>query len=159
MEVENNINKALQQQKKEMNPRGIYMIYEKRTSQGFRRIMINCSARCIKKLVNFRHNRTSISSCCLILIDTRTELMDDSIKHRSFSVRATITEFKSNSLLPLKQVDERSIKENEFPSKKGLTSFRLRACYVARQFEKENFVNMLRQPKFFEQHQDKVLRH
>ena len=48
------------------------------------------------------HKICSISSCCLILIDTLTELIDDSIKHFSFSVRATITELSNNSLFPLK---------------------------------------------------------
>ena len=72
------------------------------TSTAFLLIITNCSARCIKNEVNLWHKICSISSCCLILIDTLTELMDDSIKHISFSVRATITELSNNSLFPLK---------------------------------------------------------
>jgi hypothetical protein len=53
---------------------------------GLRLIIINCSALCIKNAVNLRHKIISISSACLILIETRTELIDGSIKHLSFSV-------------------------------------------------------------------------
>jgi hypothetical protein len=71
------------------------------TSTAFRRIITKCSARCIKKLVNLRHNISSISSACLILIDTRTELMEGSIKHLSVSVLLTTSGLSSNSLLLL----------------------------------------------------------
>ena len=57
------------------------------TSTGFRRRIAKFSARCIRNRVTFLHSTFSISSDCLILILTRTELMDGSIKHLSLSVR------------------------------------------------------------------------
>ena len=42
----------------------------------------------------------SISSACLIANDTRTELTEPSMRHRSWSVRAMVIGLSSNSLLP-----------------------------------------------------------
>lgn len=70
-------------------------------STAFLRITMNCSARCIKKRVNLWHRISSISSACLILMDTRTLLMEGSIRQVSFSVRDTTTGLRINSLLVL----------------------------------------------------------
>jgi len=53
------------------------------TSVAFRRIMINWSARCIKKRVNLWQSTSSISSACLIMMLTRTELTEGSMRHFS----------------------------------------------------------------------------
>jgi hypothetical protein len=73
------------------------------TATGLRLMIINCSARCIKKAVNFRHKIISISSACLILIETRTELMEGSMRHRSFSVLEIVNGCNKSSLFPLEQ--------------------------------------------------------
>lgn len=56
------------------------------TSKGFLLKIVKLSARCIKNLEKLRHKTVSISSACLILILTRNELIDGSIKHFSRSV-------------------------------------------------------------------------
>ena len=61
--------------------------------------MRNCSERCIKNIVNLWHKISSISSTCLIFMETRTELIDGSIKQRSASLRATTTGLRRSSLL------------------------------------------------------------
>ena len=52
-----------------------------RTSTGLRRMMMNCSERCMRKRVNLWHKIRSTSSACLIAMLTRTELIEVSIKH------------------------------------------------------------------------------
>lgn len=71
------------------------------TSTAFLLIITKCSALCIKKFVNLEHKISSILSACLILIETRTEFIDGSIKHFSCSVLDITIEFKRSSLLPL----------------------------------------------------------
>jgi len=70
--------------------------------RGFLRRMINCSARCIKKRENFSVKISSISSACLMQMLTRTELMDGSIKHLSFSLREMVTGCNRSSRLILR---------------------------------------------------------
>ena len=49
--------------------------------------MTNPSARMVMNLVNFLHKILSISSACLIQMDSRIELMDGSMRTRSDSLR------------------------------------------------------------------------
>lgn len=77
------------------------------TDTAFLRMTMNCSARCIRNRVNLWHKFSSISSACLILIETRTELMDGSIRQYSFSVRETYTLFNNSSLFRLQERKER----------------------------------------------------
>lgn len=73
-----------------------------RTSVGFRRITTNCSARCIKKLVNLWHRIVSISSACFTAMLTRTLLTLVSMRHRSCSFRQIVTGLSRSSLLDLR---------------------------------------------------------
>ncbi len=73
------------------------------TSIAFLRIIKNFSDRCIRKRVNLWQRISSMSSDCLIRIETRTELTEASIKHDSLSDREIITGFKVNSLLCLQK--------------------------------------------------------
>lgn len=57
--------------------------------------------RFFKYLENLWHNISSISSAFLTFMETLTELIDGSIKQRSFSLLATITGFSKSSLLIL----------------------------------------------------------
>jgi hypothetical protein len=84
------------------------------TATALRLIIINCSALCIKKAVNFRHKMISISSACLILIETLTELMEGSMRQRSFSVLEIVNDCNKSSLFPLyrRQTNRESEKEN-----------------------------------------------
>ena len=68
---------------------------------GFRRMMMNWSARCIKNRVNLCVSTSSISSDCLMQMLTRTEFTDGSIRHFSLSLRHISSGFNSSSLLPL----------------------------------------------------------
>ena len=49
--------------------------------------MVKLSARCMRNREKFLHKTLSISSACLILMLTRRELTEGSIRHRSRSVR------------------------------------------------------------------------
>ena len=91
------------------------------TSTGFLRRIAKFSARCIRNRVKFLHNTFSISSDCLILILTRTELIDGSMKHLSLSVRQIKIGFITDILDDL---DERR--------EKRLTEFQPPACCDAR---------------------------
>ncbi len=71
------------------------------TSVALRRMIINWSARCIKNRVNLWQRTSSISSACLIIMDTRTELTEGSILHFSLSLRQMTIGFNISSLLPL----------------------------------------------------------
>lgn len=51
--------------------------------------------------VNLWHNIRSISSACLILILSRIELIEGSIKTRSFSFLEIVSGFRSTSFDPL----------------------------------------------------------
>lgn len=70
-------------------------------STAFRRKMKKFSARIIKNRIIFLHKIISISSACLILIDTLTEFTDPSINTFSFLFREMITGASSNSVLPI----------------------------------------------------------
>lgn len=72
------------------------------TSAGFRRITTNCSARCIKKLVNLWQRIVSISSACFTAILTRTLLTLVSMRHFSCSLRQIVTGLSRSSLLDLR---------------------------------------------------------
>lgn len=65
---------------------------------GFRLRTTKFSARCIINLVNLWQRIFSISSACLILILTRIELMDGSMRTRSAGVREMISGFSRTSL-------------------------------------------------------------
>jgi len=71
------------------------------TSIGFFLKITKFSALNIKKRVNLWHKICSISSACLILILTRTELIEGSIKTFSFSLRLIMTGFNKTSLVEL----------------------------------------------------------
>ena len=68
-----------------------------RTATGLRRSTTKFSARIIMNLVNLAHNARSISSACLILMLSRTELIDGSMRTRSFSLREITSGFSSTS--------------------------------------------------------------
>lgn len=72
------------------------------TSAGFRRITTNCSARCIKKLVNLWHRIVSISSACFTAMLIRTLLTLVSMRHLSCSLRQIVTGLRRSSLLDLR---------------------------------------------------------
>lgn len=72
------------------------------TSAGFRRITTNCSARCIRKLVNLWQRIVSISSACFTAILTRTLLTLVSMRHFSCSLRQIVTGLSRSSLLDLR---------------------------------------------------------
>lgn len=70
----------------------LYLILRIRCSRGLTGIafllkMTNPSARMVMNLVNFLHKILSISSACLIQMDSRIELMDGSMRTRSDSLR------------------------------------------------------------------------
>ncbi len=71
------------------------------TLTGFLRKTIKLSARCIINLVNLWHRILSISSACLILMLRRIELIDGSIKTRSFSFLEIVNGLSRTSLEPL----------------------------------------------------------
>lgn len=66
-------------------------------SIGFLRKIKKFSALLVKNLVNCLTRMFSISSACLILMDTRTELMLGSINTFSFSFRAIVIGFNNAS--------------------------------------------------------------
>ena len=70
---------------------------------GFRRKIIKLSALCIIKRVNLWHSMRSISSACLILMLSLIELIEGSIKTRSFSLRDIVRGFSRTSLDPLER--------------------------------------------------------
>lgn len=76
------------------------------TGTGFLRRITKFSARIIMKRVNLWQSMRSISSACLILIETRSELMDPSIRTCSFSLREMMTGFKMVSGEKLELGDE-----------------------------------------------------
>ena len=59
--------------------------------------MKNASALCVKKRANLWTRICSISSACLILMLTRTEFMLDSMRTRSFSLRAIVSGVRRTS--------------------------------------------------------------
>jgi hypothetical protein len=70
----------------------LYLILRIRCSRGLTGIafllkMTNPSARMVMNLVNFLHKILSISSACLMQMDSRIELMDGSMRTRSDSLR------------------------------------------------------------------------
>lgn len=66
---------------------------------GRRRSTTNCSARCCRNAVNLCARMRSISSLCLIRIDTLVELIDGSINVDSLSVRVMVIGVRRSSLL------------------------------------------------------------
>ena len=68
---------------------------------GFLRRMTKLSALIIKNRVNLCTKIPSMSSACLMAIEMRTELIDDSINTRSFSLREMMTGLRRSSLLVL----------------------------------------------------------
>lgn len=77
------------------------LISSKLTGTALRRKTKKFSARCIKNRVNLWQRIFSISSACLILMLTRTALMEHSISTFSFSLRLTTTGVNIASLLTL----------------------------------------------------------
>lgn len=69
-----------------------------RTLTGFRRKTMKFSARCIMNRVNLWHSIRSISSACLILMLSRMELIEGSMRTRSFSLREMVRGWRSTSL-------------------------------------------------------------
>jgi hypothetical protein len=67
------------------------------TGIALRLRMTKFSARCIIKRVNFAHKILSISSACLIRIESRMELMDGSMSTFSFSFLLITSGFSSTS--------------------------------------------------------------
>ena len=72
------------------------------TCTGFRRSTIKLSALCIMNRVNLWQRIRSISSACFILILNRMELIEGSMRTRSFSFREMVSGLSSTSLEPLK---------------------------------------------------------
>lgn len=81
------------------------------TLTGFLRNTMKFSARCIMNRVNLWHNIRSISSACLILMLSRIELTDGSMRTRSFSFREMIKEFSKTSFEPLQNVSRTVIRK------------------------------------------------
>lgn len=69
-----------------------------RTLTGFRRKTMKFSARCIMNRVNLWQSIRSISSACLILMLSRMELIEGSMRTRSFSLREMVRGWRSTSL-------------------------------------------------------------
>ena len=76
-----------------------------RTCTGLRRRTTKFSARCIMKRANLWQRMRSISSACLILMLSRTELMDGSMSTRSFSLREIVSGLRSTSFDALQAYD------------------------------------------------------
>jgi len=72
------------------------------TGTGFRRSTMKLSALCIMNLVNLLHRIRSISSACLILMLSRIELTEGSIRTRSFSFRDIVRGLRRTSFELLK---------------------------------------------------------
>lgn len=71
------------------------------TGTGFLRSTMKFSALCIINRVNLWQRIRSISSACLILILSRIELTEGSIRTRSFSLREIVRGLRRTSLEPL----------------------------------------------------------
>ena len=89
------------------------------TFTGFRRSTTKFSALCIINRVNLWHNIRSISSACLILMLNRIELIEGSIRTRSFSFLEIVRGLRRTSFDPLEHTS--SIKDKETPRWNRLT--------------------------------------
>lgn len=67
------------------------------TDTGLRRSTMKLSALCIMNLVNLLHRIRSISSACLILMLSRIEFTEGSIRTRSFSFRDIVRGLRRTS--------------------------------------------------------------
>ena len=97
------------------------------TGTGFRRSTMKFSARCIMNRVNFEHRMRSISSACFILMLIRIELMDASIRTRSFSLREIVKGFRRTSFDPLRRRQTFSLDIDDGPQNR--TAPRPLVCY------------------------------
>lgn len=78
----------------------------KRTAIGFRLSTTKLSARPVMKRVNLWHRMRSMSSACLILIDSRMELTEGSIRTFSVSDRVMVRGVRRTSGDVLEDVDD-----------------------------------------------------
>lgn len=85
--------------------------------------------------VNLWHSILSISSACLILILSRIELIEGSMRTRSFSLREIISGLSKTSLDPLEICEVRQcwVKKMERHAQ-----LRLQACCVVPRPERKN---------------------
>jgi len=67
------------------------------TGTGFLRSTMKLSALCIMKRVNLLHKIRSISSACLMLMLSRIELTEGSMRTRSFSFREIVKGLRRTS--------------------------------------------------------------
>lgn len=82
------------------------------TLMGFLRNTMKLSARCIRNRVNLWQSIRSISSACLILMLTRIELTEGSIRTRSFSFRDIVKGFSRTSFDPLRTIRQRGVTQD-----------------------------------------------
>ena len=61
-------------------------------------LVLTCSLLCMRKRVNLWQRISSISSACLMLMETRTEFTDGSIRQRSCSVLQIVIGLRRSSL-------------------------------------------------------------
>lgn len=113
------------------------------TSIGFLRKITKFSALNIKKRENLWHNIRSRSSACLILMLTRTEFTEGSIRTFSFSLRLITKGFINTSFDFLYKTNSESIKSWHFTSLPNMnhTLIQLQVYYVFQQLEKRSFLS------------------